>query len=66
MPDKSTAVVQAQDTDCLPATQLAPKILQYKGDARTNTDCHSLSTYLSYRMKSLFSERQTDICLACE
>lgn len=61
MPDVTAAVVQVQGIDCMPATQQAPKILQYKGDACTNKDCPSLSTYLSYRMKCLFSERNTKI-----
>ncbi|XP_074992284.1 protein SREK1IP1 isoform X1 [Calonectris borealis] len=52
---------KASDIDCMPATQQAPKILQYEGDASTNKDCHSLSTYLSYRMKCLLSERKTKI-----
>jgi len=57
MPDVTAAVVLAQDTDCMPATQQAPKILQYEGDTSTNKNCCSPATYLSYRMKCLFSER---------
>lgn len=65
MPDVTTAVVQAQDTDCMPATHQAPKILQYEGDASTNKDCCSASVYLSYRMKLLFSERKQKIMRVC-
>lgn len=56
-PDVTAAVVQAQNSDCMPATLQAPKLLQYEGDASTN-ECHSLSAYLCYGMKRLFPERQ--------